>query len=135
MIRGRSRLQTLLVGGATVLATGILAAAVFPSLVYDQFIWRYIVGPVAADAANQATATYHGVVAHRGYNLVNEFIYGITAIYAILILLQILQRYDIGRERGFVLWFVPFITFGGIARVVEDAAILSGPAQYLFISP
>ncbi len=134
-MRGLSRLQALLLGGTVILATVLLAAAAFPSIVYDQVIWKYVVGPVVADAANQATATYHGVVAERGYNLVNEVVYGLIVIYAITVLFHVLQRYELGRERGFILWFVPFIIFGGLVRVVEDAAILSGPLQYLFISP
>ncbi|MFB6294250.1 MAG: DUF63 family protein [Candidatus Nanohaloarchaea archaeon] len=129
------RLRLLLGGGAAVAGIVAVAAAAFPSLVYDRFLWRYLVGPIVADAANQATATFHGVVAHRGYNIVNEVVYGATLLYGIGVVVELLRSREVGGQRNFVLWFIPFIVFGGLLRVVEDASILQGAARYLLISP
>lgn len=128
-------LRTYLLAGGTAAALLAIATAALPDLFYDRFIWKYFWGPVVADAANRATAVHGGVVAHRGYNLVNEIGYGLLMGYFLLILVQLLRRFDIGAERGFVLQFVPFVVFGGLLRVVEDAGVLSVPLRYLVISP
>ncbi|MFB6265586.1 MAG: DUF63 family protein, partial [Candidatus Nanohaloarchaea archaeon] len=106
----------LLTGPLALLIVGS-GAVLKPHMVYDRFIWKYFWGPVVADAANQATAVFSGVVAHRGYNLVNEVGYGLLLIYAILLLVELLKRFDIGEGKGFILPFVPFIVSGGLLRV------------------
>lgn len=132
------RRRRILAGGGLLLAAIGTAALLFPEIVYTRFIWKYFWGPVVADAAGAATATYHGVTAHRGYNIVNEIGYGLLLGYALLLLITVLDRFDVGREPGFALQFIPFIIGGGLLRVVEDASVggtVAGPAQYLLISP
>lgn len=130
-LRGRWHLLTV---PAVIAFLGLLALA-RPETVYDNFIWRYFWGPVVADAMNQATTTLNGVVAYRGYNAVNEVGYGILLVYAVLLLVAVFRRFDIGEEKGFVLPFVPFVIAGGLLRVVEDAGMVSLPWRYLTISP
>lgn len=128
-------LRTYLLAGGAAAALFAAATVALPDLFYDRFLWKYFWGPVVADAANRATAVHGGVVAHRGYNLVNEVGYGLLMGYFLLLLVQLLRRFDLGAGRGFVLQFVPFVVFGGLLRVVEDAGILSVPLRYLVISP
>ncbi|MFB6265955.1 MAG: DUF63 family protein, partial [Candidatus Nanohaloarchaea archaeon] len=124
----------LLIGplGLLVLFLGVV---IRPHLVYDRFIWKYFWGPIAADATNQATVMFNGVVAHRGYNLVNEVGYALMLLYGILLLVNLLRRFDVGEEKNFILAFVPFIVGGGLLRVLEDAALVGTPWRYLIISP
>lgn len=130
-----SRLHRLLLGGAAAGVLVLLAAAAFPSQVYNQVVWKYFIGPVVADAANTATVQMDGVTAHRGYTLVSEAVYGLLLVYGLAVLVEGFRELDIGGERSFVLWFVPFIAFGALLRVVEDAAVMDGAARFLLISP
>ncbi|MDY6776775.1 MAG: DUF63 family protein [Candidatus Nanohaloarchaea archaeon] len=106
-----------------------------PRAVYDRFIWKYFWGPVVADARGVASVTYHGVEAHPGYTLVSEAVYGLVLVYFLLLTVRLLDRIGSGRERNWVLYFVPFVVSGGLLRVVEDASVLSTPWSYLVISP
>ncbi|MCJ7478681.1 MAG: DUF63 family protein [Candidatus Nanohaloarchaeota archaeon QJJ-7] len=114
------------------LIAGIIA---FPQIFYDRFIWKYFWGPIVADASGNATVVYNGVVAQSGYTLVNEIGYALLLIASIFILVRLLKRLDKGGERRFVLSFTPFVIGGGLLRVVEDSGTVSGPLEYLLISP
>ncbi|MFC6723699.1 DUF63 family protein [Halobium palmae] len=149
--------------GATVLA--LLAALVggsllFPRIVYDGFVWHYFWGPVQADA-NSATcavidagevsylrsadacAAAAEPVAYPGYTLVSEVGYVVTLLLALMGVVLLLRRMDIGTDRRFFFALVPFMFFGGALRVVEDAndavpaaeALISYPLNTLVISP
>ncbi len=134
------RLRRLLAAGAAAAGAVVAASALFPRSVYDRFLWRYFVGPVMADAAGRASLTVRGVTAHSGYTLVSEVGYGLLLVYAVLVLVSVLRRLDMGEEDGFVLWFVPFVVAGGLLRVVEDAAsagviALPDAVRVLLVSP
>lgn len=132
-------IQLALWGGAAVLGGLLLGVLVKPRLFYDQFIWKYFWGPIVADSTT-GTAMYNGIVAHKGYTLVNEIGYGLILVYLLLLLITVFDRFDIGREPGFLLYFVPFVIGGGMLRVVEDVAaqqpgMLGAPLTYFLISP
>jgi len=142
---------------AAALVGGVL---LFPGPVYDRFVWQYFWGPVVADANSAICAvrsggevTYlgsqsacraaDGVVAYRGYTLVNEVGYVVVLLLALLGVVFLLRRLDVGGEKRFFYALFPFMLFGGALRVVEDAndalpaaeTPISYPLNTLIISP
>ncbi|WP_231182627.1 DUF63 family protein [Haladaptatus sp. DYF46] len=113
-------------------------ALAFPKRVYDGFIWHYFWGPVLADAKNASCAvrvdgatkyiydagtcaTAPGPVAEPGYTLVSEVGYAVTLIIALIGVVYLLRRLDVGQDRDLFYALFPFMLFGGALRVVEDA--------------
>jgi uncharacterized membrane protein len=117
---------------------GVLA---FPGAVWDRFLWQYLWGPVFADANNAecvvledgsrelyysseacANLASQGlIVSEPGYTLVSEVVYAVTLVVALIGVLFMLRRFDIGDSPEFLLGLLPFMFFGGALRVVEDA--------------
>jgi uncharacterized membrane protein len=149
-------------GGAVVtLLTALVGGAlVFPERVYYEFIWHYFWGPVVADAKSAQCAAYADgsvtflydaaacqaaaePVAYPGYTLVSEVGYALTMLLALLGVVFLLRRLDVGRDRELLYALFPFMLFGGALRVVEDAfdglsaadAAISFPWNTLIISP
>ncbi|EJN58930.1 DUF63 family protein [Halogranum rubrum] len=148
--------------GGTILA--LLVALVggsllLPRIVYDNFIWHYFWGPVEADANSAVCAVRQGgvteylsstsacaaapePVAYPGYTLVSEVGYIVVLLLALIGIVFLLRRLDIGTDREFFFALFPFMLFGGALRVVEDAndtggaeALISYPWNALVISP
>ena len=118
---------------------GVLAAVgigylLWPTLIYDQWIWKYYWGPVVADATGHA-ASYHGVVAVEGYTLVSEFTYGVILICALFGIYKLLKKLEIQIDWSFCLALLPYILFGPVTRVLEDTNYFEAPFVYWFISP
>ena len=114
----------------------IIGYLIVPNLVYDQWIWKYYWGPVVADATPDAiTATYHGVMAEEGYTFVSEITYGIILIIALYAIYKLLKKLQITIDWRFCLALMPYILFGPVTRVLEDAEYFHEPAIYWFISP
>jgi uncharacterized membrane protein len=132
----------------------------FPRIVYDRFVWHYFWGPVEADANSAYCAIREGgvtqylssanacaaapePVAYPGYTLVSEVGYVVILLVALTGLVFLLQRLDVGEDRGLFFSLLPFMFFGGALRVVEDAndsagaadALISYPWNTLIISP
>ncbi|RLF62629.1 MAG: hypothetical protein DRN33_05370, partial [Thermoplasmata archaeon] len=72
----------ILIAACIIFAAGLLIA---PTIFYDHFIWKYLWGPIVADAAGHPVS-YHGVGAAEGYTLVSEFIYGVLLLLAVYML-------------------------------------------------
>ena len=126
-------------------AVGLIAALlvgslVFPRQVYDGFIWRYFWGPVVADGTGSACAQRidgrtvlldsasecrraTGVVAEPGYTTVSTVSYGLVLVFALIGVVFLLRRLEIGRDRGFFFALFPFVLFGGALRTVEDVNV------------
>lgn len=148
----------------TVLAiAGVLVAGavLFPRRVYDGFLWQYFWGPVVADAhgascaqrvdgetqvihsaAECATAT--GVVAEPGYTTISTLSYVVVLVLALVGVVFLLRRLEVGTDPGFFYALFPFALFGGALRTVEDAnvallregsTLLPLPWTALIISP
>lgn len=99
------------------------------------FLWRYIIGPVVADAQGVSEATWQGVTAVTGYNLVNTSVWALLAAlvgYGIYILFE---RQDIRFDRSTVVYSLPFVVLGGVLRFVEDAGAGSLGMRLLLITP
>lgn len=128
------KVRNLLIGGGLAVAAVVTAALLFPPF-HDQFVWKYISGPLVADALNQATATYRGVTAHRGYTFVSITVYALVLLYSLVVISRLFDRLDVEVNEKLVVSLVPFMVFGGLLRVVEDAALAPYPWNALLISP
>lgn len=105
----------------------------FPRIVYDQFIWQYLWGPVVADAANQPV-THNGITAVTGYNPVNTVTYLVVVLYALPGLREFLSAFKIDLSTRLAYGLAPIIIAGGAMRALEDASLL-GSWDVLFITP
>lgn len=106
-----------------------------PDLFYDRFLWKYFYGPIVADAQNVASVTRNGVTATPGYTLVSEAGYAYTILVAVVGVVYLLRRFDIGNSPRFYYGLVPYIFLGGAFRVVEDTGVLEWPLSFFVISP
>ncbi|SFR58939.1 DUF63 family protein [Halogeometricum limi] len=124
----------------------------FPNLVYDRFVWHYFWGPVQVDANSMVCAVREGgatkyldsasacaaaaePVAYPGYTLVSEVGYMVTLLFALIGVVFLMRRLDIGEDRSFFYALLPFMFFGGALRVVEDANDTPGAAETLISYP
>ncbi|MCW1309707.1 MAG: DUF63 family protein, partial [Candidatus Nanoarchaeia archaeon] len=79
------------------------------------------------------------IIENEGYNPVNTIVYGVILIIAIYLLNSFFywmsKKYKVKIEfdANFMLGITPFIFFGSILRVLEDAKIL--PFSFWFITP
>jgi uncharacterized membrane protein len=121
----------LFLGIIAVITIGYLFA---PTLVYDQWIWKYYWGPVVADASGHSVS-YNGIAAFEGYTILSEITYGIILVCALYGLYKILKKLEIRVNWYFCLALFPYILFGPVTRVLEDTNYFSKPAVYWFISP
>jgi uncharacterized membrane protein len=112
----------------------VLGVVMFPSVFYDQWIWKYYWGPVVADASG-GVATFNGVVAHEGYTMISEITYGIILILALYGIYRLIKRLKIEVNWRFALALMPYILFGPISRVLEDTGYFEEPTIYWYISP
>mgnify|MGYP006280789331 CR=1 FL=1 len=106
----------------------------FPDFFYDQFIWKYFWGPIVSDGLDKPVS-YHGVEAAAKFTLVSEIVYGIMVAGALYGIYHILKKWDITIDFTFFLGTLPFIFYGSIARVLEDAHFFSAPIVFLFVTP
>jgi len=151
--------------GSVVTLALVVGSLLSRELVYGRFIWQYFWGPVAADGNGAICATWSGgsveylgssgacssaeaageIVAYPGYTWVSEVGYIATLLFALLGVILLLRRLDIGTDRGFFYALFPFMLFGGALRTIEDAGVsatragaeplISFPASALIISP
>lgn len=152
---------------ASLTAALVAGSVLARELVYDRFIWQYFWGPVAADG-NGATCAARGggtgveylsgitacttaeaeglIVAYPGYTWVSTIGYIVVLLLALIGVLLLLQRLDIGEDHGFFFALVPFMLFGGALRTIEDAGVaalgvdgaeplIAFPSSALIISP
>ena len=117
-----------------ILACIIVGYLLAPTIVYDQWIWKYYWGPVVADASGHSVS-YHGVDAQEGYTLISELTYGIILVFALFGLYKLLKKLDVQIDWYFCLALLPYILFGPVTRVLEDTNFFVEPYVYWFISP
>lgn len=120
--------------GIAILIAFIIAFILFPHVIYDKFIWKYFVGPIIADAKGEPVS-HHGIEAYEGYTIISEFFYGIGLIIFVYITYLLFEKYGIKVNYKFILSSLPFIIYGSIVRVLEDAGNFDEPLSYFFISP
>ncbi len=133
--------------GSTVLVF-LLGALLWPELFVEQFLWKNFWGPTVADANQSGTAERFGVHVTEEYTLVAEIVYGLVLAGALLSIYQhLFKKRGIAFDARFIAALLPYILFGPIARVLQDASMLCqhgvetvGPCEpglfsWLFISP
>ena len=127
---------------------GIAGAAVaLPRQVYWGFLWRYLWGPVQADAegvncfvhfpgsgetvpgshemaTKGCTRAYESAfVAEPGYTLVSTAVYILVLVFMLVGVYLLLKRFTLEPYSDFFFALVPFMLFGGALRTVEDAFV------------
>jgi uncharacterized membrane protein len=112
----------------------VVGSILLPSIFYDQWIWKYYWGPIVSDAAGHSVS-WNGVYANEGYTLVSEITYGILLIIALYAIYKLLKKLKITIDWRFCLALMPYILFGPVTRVLEDADYFNEPFVYCFISP
>ena len=112
----------------------MIGIVIFPSVFYDQWIWKYYWGPVVADASG-GTAVHKGIQAQEGYTIISELTYGVILIFALYAIYKLLKKLEIVVDWRFALALMPYILFGPITRVLEDTGYFDKPWVYWFISP
>ncbi len=110
------------------LTTFIIALAFQEKL--GEIIWRYYWGPIAADAGGGFA---DGI--REGYNPINTLTYGIISAIMIYLIHRLFKKLKLTVDSRLILSLVPIMVLGGLARVLEDAAVVEPPGAYLLISP
>lgn len=105
-----------------------------PELVYDQFVWKYFWGPILSDGLDKPI-TFHGIAAAPKFTLISEIVYGIVVAGALYGLFKLLKKWNISVDFSFFLGVLPFIIYGSVARVLEDALLFSEPIVFWFVTP
>jgi uncharacterized membrane protein len=96
----------------------------------SDFLWRFLAGPVVADALNQSSATWQGVTAYTGYNPVNTGVWVGIALVCLGGAKRAADKHDID-----YVYASPFVMLGGLLRFIEDAAAVPFEARLLLVTP
>jgi uncharacterized membrane protein len=105
-----------------------------PHIIYDHFLWKYFWGPIVSDAVGH-DVSHNGVVALEKYTIASEIIYGLLIAVVLYSLYSLLSRWNIKVNGSFFFAVLPYVVFGSVGRVLEDAHFFSEPLVYWFISP
>ncbi len=108
----------------------ILGSVFLPELFWERFLWRYIWGPVVADAEGRPV---DGISA--GYNPVNTLVYALILIISFFGIYEILKSFEIEVDRKFVYSLMPWIILGGALRSLEDVGLFKEPLDRFLITP
>jgi uncharacterized membrane protein len=112
----------------------LLGYLIAPRLIYDQFIWKYFWGPIVSDAVGY-DVSYHGIIAAEKFTIVSEIIYGLLVASALFGMYSLFHRWNVKLNNSFFYALLPYVIFGSIARVLEDAHFFKEPYIYWFITP
>lgn len=85
-----------------------------------EFIYKYYIDPIEGGGA---------------YTLVDTLTYALILIVAVFLIYRWMQRAGLAFDRQLLFATLPWVVFGGLARVVEDAGMLEAPWRYLLITP
>ncbi len=127
--------KTLLLGVISGLLLIFIFGIIFaPTIFYDNFIWKYFWGPIVSDGLDKSVS-YHGVMAAEKFTLISEFVYGGMVLAGLTLLLYILKRWKISIDTNFFIAISPFIIYGTVVRVLEDAHFFKEPLVFWFVTP
>ena len=109
-----------------------LGCILWPEAFWDNFVWKYIWGPIVADARGEPQ---QGVT--EGYNVVNTLFYAIILSVGVIGIWRAFNYLDIKLDTSYLIAIVPWVLLGSILRSLEDASLFSrdGILVFLFISP
>jgi len=128
--RSLSPARMLVYGLAVSGLVALVACLLFPSVVWDRFVYRYFWGSTEADALGHPV---NGIT--EDYNLISTVVYGILLAAAVYLIHTGLKRHGVAIDLNYILALVPFVLYGTLARALEDSFYFSLPAAYVFISP
>jgi uncharacterized membrane protein len=118
---------------AVLLVTGLIVLVgclLLPSVVWDQFVYRYFWGSTEADAVGHPV---NGVT--EDYNLISTSVYGILLACAVYLIHHEFQKRKIKIDTRYIMALIPWVFFGTLTRALEDSGYFSLPAAYVFIAP
>jgi len=130
----KNRLLTGLTIFIGALATLLVLWYLFPQYIYDQFIWKYFWGPILSDGLDKPMS-YHGIAAAPKFTLVSEIVYGLIVAGALYGLYKLLKKWRISVDFSFFIGVLPYILYGSVVRVLEDANLFSEPLVFWFVTP
>jgi len=107
---------------------------IFPTLFYDNFIWKYFIGPVLEDA-HDAPVYYHQIKAAEKFTVISELVYGLSAFLIMYYIYRLLKKLKIQINTVFACVLLPYFAYGAIARVLEDSQFFVSPFSYWFVTP
>jgi uncharacterized membrane protein len=127
--------KLVLIGGLGLLILLlVLGCLFFPTVFYDNFIWKYFWGPVVADGLEQPVS-HNGVMAAEKFTLVSEIVYGCMVLGGLASLLYLLNKWKIKIDTNFFIAIFPYILYGTVVRVLEDAEFFAEPFVFWFVTP
>jgi uncharacterized membrane protein len=85
-----------------------------------EFIYKYYIAPIESGGA---------------YTLVDTLTYAAILIVAVFLIYRWMQRAGLAFDRQLLFATLPWVVFGGLARVVEDTGMVPAPWRYLLITP
>lgn len=100
-----------------------------------EFLWKYLIGPIVADAKNVEELVWQGTTTQPGYNPVNTVTYAFLAVTAFYLIYKFIQRKDIEFTLQTAVSTTPFILLGGTLRFLDDAQIIPYPYSIALITP
>jgi uncharacterized membrane protein len=100
-----------------------------------ELLWKYLIGPIVADAQNVQQLAWNGATAVPGYNPVNTAFYAVTAVIFIFGVYRLFQRKEIDFTASTAVHTLPFIFLGGTLRFLNDAAAVPYPYSIALITP
>lgn len=101
----------------------------------QEFIWKYLVGPIVADAKGVEALTWAGATTQSGYNLFNTAVYALTALIVLHLTYRLFDHGDIEFTSTTALHTIPFVLLGGTLRFLEDAQAVPYPYNIVLITP
>lgn len=107
-----------------------LGCVFFPTLFWDNFLWKYYWGPIEADAQNHPIGDIT-----EGYNIVSTLSYGVILSVAVFGIYRLFKILKIDLDVKFFAAMIPYVILGGVWRALEDAELFKLPIKYLFIAP
>ena len=100
-----------------------------------QLLWKYIIGPIIADARGAETAVWNGITATTGYNIFNTIFYAATAATIIYLIYQLINKKDVQITTQTAINTTPFILLGGTLRFLDDVQLIPFPYSITLVTP
>ena len=100
-----------------------------------ELLWKYLVGPIVADAKGVETLAWKGATTATGYNPVNTVFYAATAGLTLYLIYRFFQTRDVELTPQTAITATPFILLGGTLRFLDDAQLVPYPYSIPLITP
>ena len=101
----------------------------------QEILWKYLIGPIVADAQNVQQLAWKGTTATKGYNPVNTAFYAVTSIIVLLGIYKLFHKKGIKFTTETAVHTLPFVLIGGTLRFLQDASAVPYPYSIVLITP